>query len=79
MRLREALASSYNLIAVKVLDSVGIETMAGLARRLGITTFDELDRLGLAVTLGGGEVRLLELICGETRSRRTPRPRRARR
>ncbi len=61
VRLREALASSYNLMAVKVLDAVGIDTMTGLARRLGITTFDDPDRLGLAVTLGGGEVRLLEL------------------
>jgi membrane peptidoglycan carboxypeptidase len=61
VRLREALASSYNVIAVKVLDAIGVETMTNLARRLGITTFDEPDRLGLAVTLGGGEVRLLEL------------------
>jgi 1A family penicillin-binding protein len=58
--LREALASSYNLIAVKVLDAIGVETMTGLARRLGITTFDDPDRLGLAVTLGGGEVELLQ-------------------
>jgi membrane carboxypeptidase/penicillin-binding protein len=61
VRLREALASSYNLIAVKVLDTIGTQAMTGLARRLGITTFDDPDRLGLAVTLGGGEVRLLEL------------------
>ncbi len=60
VRLREALASSYNVIAVKVLDAVGVEAMTHLARRLGITTFDDPDRLGLAVTLGGGEVRLLE-------------------
>ncbi|RPI55151.1 MAG: PBP1A family penicillin-binding protein, partial [Chloroflexi bacterium] len=61
VRLREALASSYNLVAVKVLDSVGVEAMTGLARRLGISTFDDPQRLGLAVTLGGGEVSLLEL------------------
>ncbi len=61
VRLREALASSYNLIAVKVLDEIGIETLTNLTRRVGITTFDNLDRLGLAVTLGGGEVKLLEL------------------
>ena len=60
VRLREALASSYNLIAVKVLDSVGLEAMTDLARRLGIRTFDDIERLGLAVTLGGGEVRLLD-------------------
>jgi 1A family penicillin-binding protein len=59
--LRQALASSYNLIAVKVLDDVGIENMTALARALGITTFDDADRWGLALTLGGGEVRLLEL------------------
>ncbi len=59
--LREALASSYNLVAVKVLDYVGIEQMTNLARAMGITTFDDVDRFGLALTLGGGEVRLLEL------------------
>ena len=59
--LREALASSYNLVAVKVLDYVGLEEMTALARALGITTFDDADRFGLALTLGGGEVRLLEL------------------
>jgi 1A family penicillin-binding protein len=59
--LRHALASSYNLAAVKVLDYVGIQRMTDLARSLGITTFDDVDRFGLAITLGGGEVRLLEL------------------
>lgn len=58
---RRALACSYNLPAVKVLDEVGVDQMAGLARRLGITTFSDMDRFGLALTLGGGEVRLLEL------------------
>ncbi|MBN1218150.1 MAG: PBP1A family penicillin-binding protein [Anaerolineae bacterium] len=58
--LRQSLASSYNLIAVKVLDYVGLDTMIGLARRMGITTFDNKD-FGLALTLGGGEVRLVEL------------------
>jgi 1A family penicillin-binding protein len=61
IRLREALASSSNLIAVKVLESIGIEAMTGMARRLGITTFDDSNRFGLAIALGGGEVRLLEL------------------
>lgn len=58
--LRQALASSYNLIAVKVLDYVGLESLIDLARSLGITTFDNKN-FGLALTLGGGEVRLLEL------------------
>jgi 1A family penicillin-binding protein len=59
--LRQALASSYNLVAVKVLDHVGIDAMAAQARAMGITTFDDADRLGLSLTLGGGEVQLLEL------------------
>jgi 1A family penicillin-binding protein len=58
--LRQSLASSYNLIAVKVLDTIGLETMIDLARSMGITTFDNKN-FGLALTLGGGEVRLLEL------------------
>ena len=58
--LRQSLASSYNLIAVKVLNYIGLETMIDLARSLGITTFDNKN-FGLALTLGGGEVRLLEL------------------
>jgi 1A family penicillin-binding protein len=58
--LRQSLASSYNLIAVKVLDYVGLEAMTDLARSMGIATFDNKN-FGLALTLGGGEVRLLEL------------------
>ena len=58
---REALASSYNLPAVKVLDYVGLDKMTALARSMGITTFDDSERFGLALTLGGGEVRLIEL------------------
>jgi len=58
---RQALASSLNVPAVKVLDHVGLEAMIRQARRMGITTFDATDRFGLALTLGGGEVRLLEL------------------
>jgi penicillin-binding protein 1C len=58
---RRALACSYNLPAVKVLEEVGVDQVAVLARRLGITTFTDMERFGLALTLGGGEVRLLEL------------------
>ncbi len=59
VRARVALAASYNVPAVKVLQSIGVETLLAFAARLGISTFDPA-RLGLAVTLGGGEVRLLE-------------------
>lgn len=59
--LRRALATSSNLIAVQVLDHVGLAPMIETARSLGITTFADSDRFGLSLTLGGGEVKLLEL------------------
>lgn len=58
---REALASSLNLPAVEMLDRVGIKNFLKVARSLGITTFTQEDRYDLALTLGGGEVKLLEL------------------
>jgi len=61
VRLRQALACSYNLVSVKVLNEVGLDAMTRLARSMGITTLDDAERFGLALTLGGGEVRLLEL------------------
>jgi 1A family penicillin-binding protein len=59
--LREALASSYNVPAVRVLASVGIDRVVELGRRLGITSFKDPSRYDLSLTLGGGEVRLLDL------------------
>jgi len=59
--LRQALASSYNVVAVKLLDQIGIERLPEMARRLGITSLVDEDRHGLAMTLGGVEVSLWEL------------------
>jgi 1A family penicillin-binding protein len=59
--LRQALACSYNVVAVKVLDRIGIGSFTSLARRMGITSLDDASRYGLALTLGGVEVSLLEL------------------
>ncbi len=58
---REALASSLNVPAVEMLHRVGIHTFIETARDLGITTFNQEDRYDLALTLGGGEVRLLDI------------------
>lgn len=58
---RTALASSLNLPAVKVLSLVGVENMVYAAQKLGIKSLDNPKRYGLSVTLGGGEVTLLEL------------------
>jgi 1A family penicillin-binding protein len=65
--VRTALASSYNLPAVKTLDAIGVRALVDQAQRQGITSFEPAgatgqDRpYGLALTLGGGEVSLLEL------------------
>jgi 1A family penicillin-binding protein len=59
---RTALASSFNIPAVKVLQHVGLDRMIGLARNIGITTFGQPDRYGLSLTLGGGEVRLIDMV-----------------
>lgn len=57
--VRDALANSYNVPAVHVLERTGVEPMRALATEAGIHTFS--GDYGLALTLGGGEVRLLEL------------------
>ncbi|MCD4684725.1 MAG: transglycosylase domain-containing protein [Anaerolineae bacterium] len=59
--IREALASSYNIPAVVTLDHVGIDALVRLTTRLGIDTLTDTSRFDLSLTLGGGEVRLLEL------------------
>lgn len=59
--VREALGGSLNIPAVKALNHVGIDTMLALAGRMGITTLSDADRYGLSLTLGGGEVRLMDL------------------
>ncbi|MEJ2605839.1 MAG: PBP1A family penicillin-binding protein [Anaerolineales bacterium] len=59
--LRQALASSLNIPAVRVLDEVGVDRALDLAKNLGITTFGDPDGYDLSLALGGGEVRLLEL------------------
>jgi 1A family penicillin-binding protein len=59
--MRYALASSYNVPAVRMMDEIGVDAVLHLARDLGITTLGDTDRFDLALTLGGGEVRLLDL------------------
>jgi len=58
---RDALATSNNVAAVRVLQQVGLENMLAVANALGIHSFRSPDAYGLSLTLGGGEVRLLEL------------------
>lgn len=58
---RVALASSYNIPAVKVLEKNGVANLVDFAAKMGITTFTNPDRYGLALTLGGAEVKMTDM------------------
>ncbi len=60
LRLRQALARSINVAAVKVMSWVGVRNVIDLAHRMGINTLTR-DYYGLSLTLGGGEVRLVDM------------------
>jgi len=62
MSMRFALAQSLNIPAVETLYLAGIGPTVDMAHRLGITTLNDPDRYGLALVLGGGEVRLLDMV-----------------
>lgn len=65
IQVRFALANSVNVPAVKMLDLVGIPNMVKLAQDLGIKSLNYDPRKhGLAITLGGVEVKLLDLTNG---------------
>lgn len=62
--LREALAQSLNIPAVKViLEMAGIEDSIATARAMGITTLNKpASSYGPSIVLGSGEVRLLDMV-----------------
>ncbi len=60
--VRQALACSYNIPAVKAAEQTGVENLLLLLRNAGITSLGKpADFYGLGLALGNGEVRLLEL------------------
>lgn len=59
---RQALQQSLNVPSVKVLYLAGIEDTIQTAESLGITTLKDRKRFGLSLVLGGGEVKLIELV-----------------
>lgn len=61
-RMRLALARSYNIPAVKALQMAGVENVIRTAHKMGITTLNRgMDYYGLSLTLGGGEVKLIDM------------------
>jgi 1A family penicillin-binding protein len=59
--LKEALASSYNIPAVKLLAELGVNRMIDKAELMGISTWQDRKRFGLSLTLGGGEVLMTDM------------------
>lgn len=60
LQMKNALAMSLNVPAVKALYLVGVKSAIENANRMGIHTLKDPDRYGLSLVLGGGEVKLLE-------------------
>ncbi len=61
LTLREALGNSVNIPAVKLLNALGIPSMVELAKKMGIDTWESDGSYGLSITLGGKDVRMIDM------------------
>lgn len=65
VQMRYALGNSYNIPAVKNLALVGVKDVMELGFRMGLSTWEpsteNVNSVGLSLTLGGREVKLLDL------------------
>ena len=61
VQLRMALGNSFNIPAVKMLKLNSVETMIASASAFGLDTLQDPSRYGLSLTLGGGEVRMVDM------------------
>jgi len=59
--MKESLAESINITAVKTLYLSGFENTIRLAEKLGLTTLKDRSRIGLSLVLGGGEIKPIEM------------------
>jgi len=62
MQMKDTLARSLNVPAVKALYLAGIKDSISTAHQMGITTLNKPDDYGLSLVLGGGEVKLLDHV-----------------
>ncbi len=60
IKMESALAMSLNTPAVKTLYLAGVDKTLDTVHSMGINTLNDPDRYGLALVLGGGEVKLVE-------------------
>jgi membrane peptidoglycan carboxypeptidase len=62
LQMKDALAMSLNVPAVKTLYLAGVNNSIDTAHKMGITTLNQPDNYGLSLVLGGGEVKLLDHV-----------------
>lgn len=62
VKMKEALAMSLNIPAVKTLYLAGVKDAIKLAKSMGISSLNNPSRYGLSLVLGGGEVTLLDHV-----------------
>ncbi|QPC83544.1 transglycosylase domain-containing protein [Phototrophicus methaneseepsis] len=60
--VREALASSYNIPAVVALEHLGLRNFVAFVGNIGLSNLAQNTDVDLSITLGGGEVRLVDLV-----------------
>lgn len=60
--VRAALAQSINIPAVKALYLAGMPDVLDTLHTFGVTTLNEPSRYGLSLVLGGGEIKLVDLV-----------------
>ncbi|HOZ02904.1 MAG TPA: transglycosylase domain-containing protein [Candidatus Woesebacteria bacterium] len=59
--VRQSLGNSLNIPAVKSLKALGVEKFIEWGNKMGISSWQDPSRYGLSLTLGGGEVRMIDL------------------
>lgn len=59
--VRRSLGNSLNIPAVKALKTIDVIPFIEQAKKMGITSWQDYSRYGLALTLGGGEVKMLDM------------------
>ncbi len=60
--MRNALAQSINVPAIKTLYLAGIKNVLALAEKMGIEGLGDSNQYGLSLALGGGEVSLVDIV-----------------
>ncbi len=59
--IRPSLGNSLNIPAVKSLKMIGVQNFIQQANKMGITSWTDPSKYGLSLTLGGGEVRMIDM------------------